>query len=152
MRALFATVALTLELSAFAAGSSWLIESASRDARVTWSRDSVCDIVAPKGLTLWNRTLLQGDVVIDYEARIMSDARVSDLNCFWMADKALSGAKSRKGEFSRASEMSLYYMGYGGNSNTTTRFRRYDGQPQPAVIREYTDASHLIKAHTCQLC
>lgn len=146
MRARLAIIALSMELSASAAGSSWLIESASKDAKVTWSRDSVCDIVAPKGLTLWNRTLLQGDVVIDYEARIMSDARVSDLNCFWMADKALSGAKSRKGEFSRASEMSLYYVGYGGNSNTTTRFRRYDGQPQPAVIREYTDASHLIKA------
>ena len=145
MRATLISLALMSELSAFA-GSSWLIESASKEARVTWSRDSVCDIVAPKGLTLWNRTLLHGDVVIDYEARIVSDGRVSDLNCFWMADDALSGSRARGGIFERASEMSLYYVGYGGNGNTTTRFRRYDGNANPPIIREYTDSAHLLRA------
>ena len=144
MRALISLIVLTLELSAFAE-SSWVIESEAKEAKVSWSKDSVCDIRAPKGLTLWNKTLLRGDVCIDYEARIMSDDRVSDLNCFWMADKALSEAKKRGGVFDKASSMSLYYFGYGGNNNTTSRFRRYDGQPHPAVIREYKDQGHLIK-------
>lgn len=144
MRALISLIALTLELSAFAE-SSWVIESEAKEAKVVWSKDSVCDIRAPKGLTLWNKAPLRGDVCIDYEARIMSDDRVSDLNCFWMADKALSEAKKRGGVFAKASSMSLYYVGYGGNGNTTTRFRRYDGESNPSVIREYTDQKHLIK-------
>ena len=144
MRALLSLIVLTLELSAYAE-SSWVIESEAKEAKVSWSKDSVCDIRAPKGLTLWNKTLLRGNVCIDYEARIMSDGRVSDLNCFWMADKALSEAKKRGGVFEKASSMSLYYFGYGGNGNTTSRFRRYDGQPHPAIIREYKDQGHLIK-------
>ena len=145
MKAFLATIALITELPAFAAGSSWLIESASKEATVVWSRDSVCDIHAPKGLTIWNKTMLHDDVVIDYEARIMSDARVSDLNCFWMADKALTEAKARGGVFEKAASMSLYYVGYGGNDNSTTRFRRYDGEPSPRILREYTDSAHLIR-------
>lgn len=47
----------------------------------------------------------------------------------------------------------MYYLGYGGNSNTTTRFRRYDGdymkfesgKVRPDIITEYTDAEHLLK-------
>lgn len=144
MRVLFSLIVLTLELSAYAE-SSWVIESEAKEAKVSWSKDSVCNIRAPKGLTLWNKTPLRGDVCIDYEARIMSDDRVSDLNCFWMADKALSEAKKRGGVFDKASSMSLYYFGYGGNNNTTSRFRRYDGLPHPAIIREYKDQGHLIK-------
>ena len=44
-------------------------------------------------------------------------------------------------------------MGYGGNHNSTTRFRRYDGdesgitnpKARPAILKEYTDAGHLLK-------
>ena len=46
-----------------------------------------------------------------------------------------------------------YYLGYGGNHNSTTRFRRYDGdesgitnpKARPAILKEYTDAGHLRK-------
>ena len=59
MRALISLIVLTLELSAYAE-SSWVIESEAKEAKVSWSKDSVCDIRAPKGLTLWNKTLLRG--------------------------------------------------------------------------------------------
>jgi hypothetical protein len=44
-------------------------------------------------------------------------------------------------------------MGYGGNHNSTTRFRRYDGNEagvtdaakRPAILKEYTDEAHLLK-------
>ena len=46
-------------------------------------------------------------------------------------------------------------MGYGGNYNSTTRFRRYDGNEagitdpkvRPAILKEYTDTEHLLKAN-----
>ena len=46
-------------------------------------------------------------------------------------------------------------MGYGGNHNSTTRFRRYDGneaavtnaKARPAILKEYTDADHLLEAN-----
>ncbi len=47
-----------------------------------------------------------------------------------------------------------YYVGYGGNNNTTTRFRRYDGTSErpllPAHDRHAPDL--LLKAnHVCQI-
>ena len=129
------------------AAKGWHVE-AEDGGYVKWLGDSVADIHAPGGLTLWNNQKLQGNVVIEYDARIVSDGRVSDLNCFWMAS---GGAKS--GKFVDYYAQKMYYMGYGGNYNKTTRFRRYNGdqrgitQPEyrPAILREYTDEAHLIK-------
>lgn len=130
----------------------WKVESESPDYSVSL-RDGVCEISAPKGLTLWYREKMSGNVIIEYDACVLDGKegdRVSDLNCFWMASDP--GAKDvfknldkRGGVFANAASMKLYYVGYGGNSNTTTRFRRYDGRPDPALVREYTDGDHLLK-------
>ena len=71
------------------AAKGWRVE-AEKDGYVKWLGDSVADIHAPGGLTLWNTQKMAGNVVIEYDARIVSDERVSDLNCFWMAS---GGAK-----------------------------------------------------------
>ena len=139
------------------ASSAWLVE-AEGDGYVQWSKDSVADIHAPGGLTLWCKALMKGDVTIEYEARIVSDGRVSDLNCFWMASEpgvkdVFVNAKKRGGRFLESYRMRLYYLGYGGNHNSTTRFRRYDGDARgvteakyrPAILREYTDKGHLLQ-------
>ena len=130
-----------------AAARDWRVE-AEKGGYVKWLGDSVADIHAPGGLTLWNTQKMQGNVVIEYDARIVSDERVSDLNCFWMAS---GGAKS--GRFVDYYAQTMYYMGYGGNYNKTTRFRRYNGDARgieqseyrPAILREYTDEAHMIK-------
>lgn len=136
----------------------WIVE-AEPGGTVTWSEDSIADIHAPKGLTLWNTQKLQGKhVVIEYEARIVSDGRVSDLNCFWMASDpeakdVFVNMEKRGGVFLNSYSLKLYYMGYGGNYNSTTRFRRYDGdkrgitsaEHRPAIITEYLDSAHLLK-------
>ena len=57
--------------------------------------------------------------------------------------------------FLRCYTLQMYYLGYGGNHNTTTRFRRYDGNEagvddaecRPAILKEYTDGEHLLKAN-----
>ncbi len=90
------------------------------------------DIDVPAGATLWWKHELRGKVEIEYEAMMVSAGgahdRVSDLNCFWMAADAL--AKRRSGKFSDYNDLKTYYVGQGGNGNTTTRFRRYIGDKE----------------------
>ena len=99
------------------------------------ARDGILTIDVPAGCTLWFRPELRGDVAIQYEARMVqaggANDRVSDLNAFWMATDARSPrnlfATRRSGKFSDYNQLRSYYVGQGGNSNTTTRFRRYIG-------------------------
>lgn len=114
--------------------SDWRIEAESPDARVT-VRAGVIDIDTPKGLTLWWRHPVTAPVTIDFEAMAIAaggaDDQVSDLNAFWMATDADGGsvlAHRRSGAFAAYDDLKTYYVGIGGNRNTTTRFRRYVGQ------------------------
>lgn len=138
----------------------WTIESESPDYRLSFLGDTV-EIVSPKGMTLWRNEKMSGDVTIEYDACIMDEGkegdRLSDLNCFWMAsdkqcpDDIFARKSWRNGVFVNCYSLQLYYLGYGGNSNKTTRFRRYDGDEtaikevakRPAILVEYTDAEHL---------
>ena len=142
----------------------WSVEAESPETSVTTLPDSTIDIVAPKGLTLWYNERMEGNTIIEYDARIVVEDnnsepwnRLSDLNCFWMASDThkerhnpLEGIHERQGIFVRQYALSLYYMGFGGNHNTTTRFRRYTGDERgvnnaeyrPAILVEYTDSAH----------
>lgn len=132
------------------------METEDAASRVSW-KNGTATIVSPKGLTLWYEDEMQGNTVIEYEARIVKDKRfkdengkirISDLNCFVFADKC----GGYGGKFVNNYALSMYYVGYGGNWNTTTRFRRYNGdirgvdsaQYRPIILKEYTDADHLI--------
>ena len=92
-------------------------------------------IDVPAGCTVWFRPELSGGVMIEYEARMVQaggpNDRVSDLNAFWMAADSRSPADlfatHRSGKFADYNQLRTYYVGQGGNSNTTTRFRRYIG-------------------------
>jgi len=85
------------------------------------------------GATVWYRHRLAAPLEITYRARASSRARVSDLNCFWMArdprndEPPFAPRNRRSGRFADYDSLLTYYVGYGGNGNTTTRFRRYDG-------------------------
>jgi hypothetical protein len=99
------------------------------------ARGGVLTVDVPAGCTLWFRPELRGAVMIQYEARMIQaggpNDRVSDLNAFWMAIDARSPddlfATKRSGKFNDYNQLRAYYVGQGGNSNTTTRFRRYIG-------------------------
>uniref|UniRef100_UPI0035A57EC0 exo-rhamnogalacturonan lyase family protein n=2 Tax=uncultured Bacteroides sp. TaxID=162156 RepID=UPI0035A57EC0 len=141
----------------------WKVESESPDFKVTFRGDTA-EIVSPKGLTLWRKEKMSGKVTIEYDACVVNETkedRLSDLNCFWMAsdpkypDNLWKREKWRNGIFLNCYSLQLYYLGYGGNHNSTTRFRRYDGnetgitdpKARPAILKEYTDAEHLLKAN-----
>ena len=97
-----------------------------------------------EGCTVWWRERLTAPVEISYEAKVVMAAgpfdRLSDLNCFWMATDPKSPRvmpAGRTGGFADYNSLQTYYVGHGGNNNTTVRFRRYDG----------TDARPLRSEH-----
>ena len=141
----------------------WRVESESPDYRVTFRGDT-CEILSPKGLTLWRKEKMRQDMTVEYDACVVDEGkdgdRLSDMNCFWLASDPKAKdlwarAGWRSGIFVRCYTLQMYYLGYGGNHNTTTRFRRYDGDEagvddanrRPAILKEYTDADHLLKAN-----
>jgi hypothetical protein len=120
----------------FEDASQWVIEAESPDARVT-ARDGVLDIDTPAGLSLWFRHELEGPVQIEFDAIAVSEGgandHVSDLNVFWMARNADGSApfpSLRQGRFAAYNDLRTYYVGLGGNRNTTSRFRRYIGDTE----------------------
>ena len=106
------------------------------------------------GSAVWFRSLLTAPVEISYEAEVVVRGgphdRLSDLNCFWMAQdpKQPAGALpvGRSGRFPDYDNLFTYYVGYGGNNNTTTRFRRYDGTSERPLLPEHDlrDAKFLL--------
>lgn len=140
----------------------WTVESESPDYSVTLSGDTI-ELYSPKGLTLWRNQKFSSPVTIEYDACVVMerpDDRLSDLNCFWMAsDPHVAGGdintrmSERSGVFLNCYALQLYYMGFGGNHNSTTRFRRYDGNEagitdaasRPEILVEYTDSAHLLR-------
>lgn len=125
----------------------WLIE-AEKPAQVS-AADGVLDVDTPEGLSIWFRPELIGPIVIDYQAQATSaggpNDRVSDLNCFWMATDPRSPgdltARPRSGAFADYDQLQTYYVGQGGNANTSTRFRRYVGRDGDRPLLPENDRS-----------
>lgn len=112
----------------------WVVEA--QDAARVRAESGVLDIDSLEGITLWFRQELTAPVTIDYEVLAVSEGgpndAVSDVNAFWMAtDPAVPGgsvlARRRGGAFADYDLIRTYYVGIGGNRNTTTRMRRYIG-------------------------
>jgi hypothetical protein len=139
----------------------WRVESEAPDYQVSFRGDT-CEILSPKGLTLWRKEKIRQGMTVEYDACVVDEGkagdRLSDMNCFWMASDPKAKdlwtrADWRSGIFTRCYTLQMYYLGYGGNHNTTTRFRRYNGDEagvedaakRPAILKEYTDADHLLK-------
>lgn len=112
-------------------------------------QEKALDIDVPGGCTLWLKVSLSGAIMISYEATVVSaggaNDRVSDLNCFWMARDTRSPEDifgfQRSGKFSDYDQLTCYYVGQGGNTNTTTRFRRYIGEKGNRPLRPEHDLS-----------
>ena len=116
--------------------ANWHIE-AEKPGRIT-AANGVLDIEVPAGVTLWFKPRLDGPVSIEFEATAVADGgpndQVSDLNVFWMANNVDGRQpvfeRKRSGAFAEYNDLETYYVGLGGNRNSTTRFRRYIGDPR----------------------
>lgn len=149
-----------------AQSTHWRIEAESPQTRILLRNDTL-DITSPQGLSLWWDEPLTAPCTIEYRACVMLEDgpfdRLSDLNCFWMATAPTQGGREqasplsaigqRGGRFAESYRLQCYYLGFGGNYNTTTRFRRYtadtlgvtDPVHRPSILKEYTDGAHLLK-------
>jgi len=135
---------------------NWVAETVSGSC-ITIS-NGILDINVPGGCTLWFTPELIGPVMIEYEAVVIKaggpNDRGSDLNCFWMAtdpahpDNILDS--SRGGHFGKYDNLRLYYVGYGGNDNSTTRFRRYRGDGTRPLLaqNDLREKQYLIEYNT----
>lgn len=129
----------------------WVVEQ-QPGGSVT-AADGKLVIADAAGCTVWFREPLTAPVTIRYKAKVSSAARVSDLNCFWMAsdparpDDLFGPGHARTGKFATYDSLRTYYTGYGGNHNSTTRFRRYDGSGARPLLPEHerTTEEYLLK-------
>src|SRR3990170_5443791 len=111
--------------------------------------DGALEIDVPAGATLWFKHELSGPVAIVFDATAVaaggSNDRVSDMNTFWMARNKDGDpapfAQPRSGAFADYNDLFTYYVGLGGNSNTTTRFRRYIGDADTRPLLPEHDLS-----------
>ncbi|MEO0475002.1 MAG: DUF6250 domain-containing protein [Planctomycetota bacterium] len=129
----------------FEAGlEQWQIEQ--QPGGKAFAKDGVMEIDAAGGCTAWFKQKLESPVLVQFEVTMVKEGgandRVSDLNSFMMAtdptnDDLLANGKKRGGKFGNYHKLKLYYVGYGANNNSTTRFRRYVGDGTRPVLPEH---------------
>lgn len=103
------------------------------------------------GVTVWLNQLLSGNLVIEYKRTVIVkdgiNDRLSDFNQFWMtSDPRNTNLFTRNGVLESYDSLLLYYIGMGGNTNKSTRFRKYEGGERK-LLQEYTDKGHLLEAN-----
>lgn len=131
--------------------SDWVVEQ-QPGGEVTLE-DGALVIRDKKGCTVWFRHELEAPVRISYSVTVVSDERVSDMNCFWMAsdpdheDDLFAEGHGREGAFAQYDDLQTYYVGYGGNYNSTTRFRRYKGGGEKPLLPGFdlSEEKYLLK-------
>ncbi len=143
----------------FADTSNWLVEQ--RPGGTVTVREGALVIDDAGGCTVWFRPELAAPVIITYEATVREGGgphdRVSDLNCFWMATDPAApdgsipvNVTKRGGAFADYDSLRLYYVGCGGNTNSTTRFRRYTGTGARPLLpaHDLTAPEYLLRGNT----
>jgi hypothetical protein len=128
--------------------TGYVAEYARKPGNVVANRDGRLLMDVDSGATVWLDKALSGNLLIRFTRRVVvaggKNDRLSDLNVFWMArDPARENLFTRSGKFEDYDDLAMYYVGIGGNHNTTTRLRRY-GDGRRALVGEYTDGAHLL--------
>ena len=135
--------------------ASWRVEM--EKAGVVEAADGALRIDVPLGATVWFEPELKAPLRISYTVTPVAaggpNDEVSDVNCFWMATDPRGDffdVEQRTGKFSTYHELRCYYAGIGGGRNTTTRFRRYIGDPdvRPLLPQHDLGAGHLLEPNT----
>lgn len=138
------------DFSAFSA-QRWHVEAEDPATRVITENGQLL-IDSPKGVTVWLRQPLDGAYRIEFQRQVLltggANDRLSDLNQFWAArDPRNADPFTRSGVLEEYTSLDLYYVGMGGNYNSSTRFRRYDSNGQRLILGEYSDPAHLLEAN-----
>ena len=132
--------------------SLWKVEIAPSSASKVYTKRGQLFLDTKGGVTVWLNKRLSGNIRIEYSRKVLVDTgandRLSDLNTFWMATDPLNKHLfTRNGVLESYDSLRMYYVGMGGNTNTTTRFRKYQGNGQRTLLKEYKDSGHLLTAN-----
>jgi hypothetical protein len=130
---------------------NYVAEYAAKPGNVIDNRDGRLLMDVDSGATVWLDKPLSGNLLITYTRRVVVDGgkndRLSDFNHFWMArDPHRPSLFTRSGKLEEYDDLELYYVGFGGNTNSTTRFRRYGGGER-VLLAEFKDKPHLLEAN-----
>ena len=129
---------------------NWVLEIPSTISSRVIVKDKKLLIDVDGGATIWLNRKLSGNLMITYNRKVIVDTgrndRLSDLNQFWMAiDPRNENLFTRSGVLTEYDSLLLYYVGFGGNSNTTSRLRKYTGNGERVLLSEHTDKEHLLQ-------
>jgi rhamnogalacturonan endolyase len=132
--------------------ATWITEIDPRPNSAVYVQEGKLVLDTKAGVTVWLNKRLQGNIQIEYDRKVLMNGeandRLSDLNQFWMAeDPRKAQLFTRRGVLESYDSLQLYYVGMGGNSNKTTRFRKYEGNGKRTLLQEYTDSTHLLQAN-----
>jgi hypothetical protein len=123
----------------------WAVEAEAGNAAAAVSVERGALLLrADRGLTVWLRQQLIGHYEISFTRTVLADGRLSDLNFFWEAQ--LPQGFTQSGKLEEYDKLKLFYAGIGGNTNSTSRFRYYDGSGARNLLQEYTAPDYLLKA------
>ena len=131
--------------------NTWKVEMDSTPQSEVFTEEGKLIMDTEGGVTVWLDFELEGNYEISYKRKVVLDSgrndRLSDLNQFWAAsDPTQIGMFNRSGKFESYDDMHLYYVGFGGNYNSTTRFRKYYQGEKP-VLGEFLEAPYLLEAN-----
>jgi rhamnogalacturonan endolyase len=127
----------------------WKVELQPSPGSAVTAGNGKLSLQTGAGVTVWLNRLLKGNIRITYDRTVIVNGgkfdRLSDFNQFWMArDPKNPNLFTRSGKLEDYNNLELYYVGMGGNTNSTTRFRRYDGADNRELIGELLDKPHLL--------
>jgi len=130
----------------------WVSEIAPQPNSWVYTHDGKLVLDTKGGVTVWLNKRIQGNLIIECDRKVVigegKNDRLSDLNFFWMAtDPKNLNLFTRNGVLEKYDSLQLYYVGMGGNTNKTTRFRKYEGNGKRTLLKEYADADHLLNAN-----
>lgn len=129
---------------------NWVVETPPSPNSKIETKDGKLVIDVDNGVTVWLNKKLSGNLLIEYNRKVIiadgKNDRLSDLNQFWMAtDPRKENLFTRTGILEEYDSLRLYYAGIGGNNNTTTRFRKYQGNGERTLVFDYQDKEHLLQ-------
>jgi rhamnogalacturonan endolyase len=133
--------------------SRWIVEMAPASNSSVYTQQGKLVLDTKGGVTVWWNQSLSKNIRIEYDRQVVMargvNDRLSDVNQFWMAhDPRNKNLFTRNGVLESYDSLQLYYVGMGGNSNKTNRFRKYEGNGERRLLQEYTDTAHLLQANT----
>jgi len=134
-----------------AINKNWVIEANEKSDPNIHPVGGRLHIEVVNGATVWYNKPLSGNYIIEIHRRVVVENvtdRLSDMNFFWAAtDTRDSNLFTRKGVLESYDSLQMYYAGIGGNTNKTTRLRKYTGTGERKLLAEYKDAAHLLEAN-----